>query len=358
MLTNKRSLFNFSKSAASNNIKTTDSTESLKSNPVHEPVESSGEAKNIAENLSESITENIPSDTAYTDLTSSIIDSTEASSLFVPKIEPVLESIQNFGDIGVFGMGGGWSPIGWSQSLLEAIYVSTGLPWWGTIIAATLLVRIVLFPLMVKTQRSAAIMQNIKHLTEPVQNEMKAARARRDLITAQEKVHELHGIFKEYKINPFSGVIGILQTGGIAWFTNLSAPDPFCILPVAASAGMITIMQSSGITNTLPTEQMEMMRKFFLGMAVVMVPMTYHLPSAIFLYWLTTNSFTYLQMKFLKIPAVMKYFNIPENDPAGTISLHTNNATSTLTLNKMGYSEAVKKLDFELKKKEYPQKNN
>jgi len=52
--------------------------------------------------------------------------------------------------------------VGWIQNLLEAIQVSTGLPWWGTIVVATLTVRTLMLPFVLNQLRNAARLNNIR----------------------------------------------------------------------------------------------------------------------------------------------------------------------------------------------------
>ncbi|XP_078741258.1 mitochondrial inner membrane protein OXA1L-like [Lampetra fluviatilis] len=55
---------------------------------------------------------------------------------------------------------GAATPVGLVQNLLESLHLDVGLPWWGAIVTGTLLVRLLVFPLMVKGQREAAKLNN------------------------------------------------------------------------------------------------------------------------------------------------------------------------------------------------------
>ena len=57
---------------------------------------------------------------------------------------------------------GGQRPVGWIETALDALHASTGLPWIGTIVLATVGVRMMLLPLVIKTMRNSVILHNIR----------------------------------------------------------------------------------------------------------------------------------------------------------------------------------------------------
>jgi YidC/Oxa1 family membrane protein insertase len=60
-----------------------------------------------------------------------------------------------YGDLTALGLTG-WSPAGLSSWVLELVNVSTGLPWFHTIIAGTVLTRLLLLPFSIKQLRNSA----------------------------------------------------------------------------------------------------------------------------------------------------------------------------------------------------------
>lgn len=80
--------------------------------------------------------------------------------------EPTLESL---------GLGG-WSPSGMVQQCLEFFHANLGMPWWASILTGTIIVRLLLFPLVVKSQKNAAKMQNNMPELQMLQAKMSEAR--------------------------------------------------------------------------------------------------------------------------------------------------------------------------------------
>ena len=48
------------------------------------------------------------------------------------------------------------------------------------------------------------------------------------------------------------------------------------------------------------------------GLGVAMVPLTYSFPAGVFVYWITTNVFSFGQMMTLKVPIIKKLAAIPD----------------------------------------------
>ena len=103
----------------------------------------------------------------------------------------------------------------------------------------------------------------------------------------------------------------VLSNGGMLWFPDLTAADPYMAMPIMS---MITFL---GMTE-LGKEQMmasdpargRLMVNFFRGIALLMVPFTMDFNAAVFCYWTTNNTWSFLQAMVLKQPAVKKYFGI------------------------------------------------
>lgn len=86
--------------------------------------------------------------------------------LLHPNGEPTLASI---------GLGG-YTPSGIIQSCLEWLHIGCDMPWWSTIVAGTVCVRLLIFPLVIIAQRNAANMSNNMPEMQKIQLKMSAAR--------------------------------------------------------------------------------------------------------------------------------------------------------------------------------------
>ncbi|KAJ8268750.1 hypothetical protein COCON_G00113570 [Conger conger] len=102
-----------------------------------------------------------------------------------------------------------------------------------------------------------------------------------------------------------------MQSGGLWWFTDLTAADPVYILPVAVTLSMFAIVElgaESGVDNP----NLRAMKTVFRVMPLIILPLTISFPTAVFTYWLTSNLFSLGQVALLKHPAIRQRLRIPE----------------------------------------------
>ncbi len=132
-----------------------------------------------------------------------------------------------YGDLTALGLAG-WSPAGLSSWLLELVNVSTGLPWFYTIVAGTLLSRLLLLPFSVKQLRnSAALAPHQPRLLE-LKEELNRAYKTGDKIGVQRVA------LKQRRALPLEQ----LHWSGVSFLPDLTVPDPFYVLPIAAAVLM------------------------------------------------------------------------------------------------------------------------
>ncbi|KAL4593358.1 mitochondrial inner membrane protein OXA1L-like [Arapaima gigas] len=70
----------------------------------------------------------------------------------------------------------GYTPVGLIQNILEFMHLDVGLPWWGAIVAGTVLARCAVFPVIVKGQREAAKLNNVLPEMTKLTNRMNEAK--------------------------------------------------------------------------------------------------------------------------------------------------------------------------------------
>ena len=162
--------------------------------------------------------------------------------------------VSQIGDMAQLGLGLSYWPTDVMIRLLEFCHVSSQLPWWGSIILLTLMLRVALFPIMLKSARNMSIVPHIMEKQQVLMEESKRARASGELVEMRRATMKLMDLYREWGYSPFLGTIGLLQipiffamfrtlqkcsqlpvpgweTGGTAWFTDLTAIDPYFILP-------------------------------------------------------------------------------------------------------------------------------
>ncbi|TFJ97324.1 protein ENL-like [Platysternon megacephalum] len=235
-----------------------------------------------------------------------------------------------------------YTPVGLIQNLLEFLHADLGLPWWGAIVAGTVAARCLVFPLIVKGQREAAKLNN--HLPEITRltQRMQDAKRSGNQFEFSKSYSELNLYQKAHDVNPMRGFlvplvqapifisffialremaalpVPSMQTGGLAWFVDLTAADPLYVLPLVVTGTMWLILElgaESGVDNP----NLKVMKTVFRVMPLVILPLTISFPTAVFTYWLTSNLFSLAQVGFLRVPAVRARLRIPDrvqHDPA------------------------------------------
>ncbi|XP_041436126.1 mitochondrial inner membrane protein OXA1L-like isoform X2 [Xenopus laevis] len=230
---------------------------------------------------------------------------------------------------------GGYTPVGLIQNFLEFLNVDVGLPWWGAIVTGTVLARILVFPLIVKGQREAAKLNNHMPQISSITNRINEAKQSGNKFQFSKAYSDLTLYQKKHDVNPLRGFlvplvqapifisffmalrqmsylpVPSMQSGGLWWFTDLTAADPFYILPLTVTCtmwGVLELGAESGVDNP----NLKIMKTVFRVMPLIILPLTINFPTAVFTYWVASNVFSLAQVGFLKIPAVRKKLKIPE----------------------------------------------
>ena len=145
------------------------------------------------------------------------------------------------------------------ESLLEHIHIWTGLPWWASIVLTGIAVRAALFKPMLDNSKLGAKMRILRPITNPLRQAMNdAAKAGNQAAMLEARaelshVHRKHGVQFRKMIFGFAQVplgfgcyrliegmcklpVPELASESVGWIKDLTAPDPFYIIPVASSA--------------------------------------------------------------------------------------------------------------------------
>ncbi|XP_051937833.1 mitochondrial inner membrane protein OXA1L [Hippocampus zosterae] len=238
----------------------------------------------------------------------------------------------------------GHTPVGVIQNLLEFMHMDVGLPWWAAIVVGTVVARLAVFPVIVKGQREAAKLNNVMPEMTRLNSRMTEAKQSGNKFEFAKAYSDLTLFQKKHDVNPIRGFliplvqapifisffmalrkmaylpVPSMQTGGTLWFPDLTAADPFYILPLAVTGTMFFILElgaESGVDNP----NLRAMKTVFRIMPFVILPLTINFPTAVFTYWFTSNCFSLAQVALLKHPVVRDKLRIPEriNHPASDL---------------------------------------
>uniref|UniRef100_A0A8C0NRL8 OXA1L mitochondrial inner membrane protein n=2 Tax=Canis lupus familiaris TaxID=9615 RepID=A0A8C0NRL8_CANLF len=238
---------------------------------------------------------------------------------------------QSFAELGL----GSYTPVGLIQNLLEFMHVNLGLPWWGAIAACTVLARCLVFPLIVKGQREAAKIHNHLPEIQKFSTRIREAKLAGDQAEFYKASSEMTFYQKKHDVKLFRPLIlpltqapifisffialremanlpvPSLQTGGLLWFQDLTLSDPTYILPLVVTATMWGVLELGAETG-MQSSDLQWMRNLIRVMPLAVLPITIHFPTAVFMYWLSSNMFSLGQVACLRIPAVRTILKIPQ----------------------------------------------
>ena len=233
------------------------------------------------------------------------------------------------------GLAHSW-PSGWVQAALEVVHNSSGLEWWAIIATATVCVRLMIFPIVIKSQKMGAKLQ--EHMPEIMRLQGKMAEA-----TTKEEANksqlELRRYMLNHRVNPFGIYVPLagssfafmsmffalrgmatapvpsLKTEGTLWFVDLTATDPLYLLPILTASSLYVHIVVGG--DGMRLESMPpIMRTILKVVPFVSFPAMCTFPTALNVYWFTNNFVSIAQSRFLRQPRVREYFGIPESKPA------------------------------------------
>ena len=168
--------------------------------------------------------------------------------------------------------------------------------WGWTIVFVTFLLKLVFYPLSETSGRSMGKMKLLGPRMKALQETYKDDR---------EKLGKaMMELYKKEKVNPVAGCVPMIvqipvflafywvllesvemrQAPFIGWITDLSAQDPYYILPAIMAVAMFAQYKLQGNTSMDPVQQ-----KVFMFMPLVMSVMFAFFPAGLVLYWVTNT---------------------------------------------------------------------
>ena len=196
----------------------------------------------------------------------------------------------------------------YALDLLEWLYSITHNYGWA-IVLMTFLVQFLMLPLTYKQLKASAVMQKI----QPEMKRIQEKYGKTDPMAAQ---REMVALYKKYGANPLSGCLPLfiqlpifialfnaLRTSWclhgapfILWIKDLSAKDPYYVLPILMGITMFVQQQMTmpDMGKDNPNAAM------FKWMPVVMTLLFLNFPSGLTLYWFVSNCISFCINIFLK----------------------------------------------------------
>jgi YidC/Oxa1 family membrane protein insertase len=209
------------------------------------------------------------------------------------QLKPPLEDLIQFGWFGII-----------AKPLLFALqWTHRYVPNWGwAIVVLTILINIPLFPLKVSSWRSMKKMQKVAPEVQTIQNRYKKYSMNDP--RKRKMNEEVMAVYSREGINPFGsclpmlvqfpfllafyrmlgGVIELRHAPWFGWIHDLSAHDPYYILPIVMTVTMYLMQKMTPMATADPAQQ-KMMTFMPLFMGFIFI----NLSSGLNLYYLTSN---------------------------------------------------------------------
>lgn len=208
------------------------------------------------------------------------------------------------------------------QTALESIHIFTGLPWWGTIAVTTVVIRILLTPLVVSAQKNSTVFVNSMGEIQAIQEKLNEARQTKNVLAFAEHSQEMTKLMQDKGYNPIKNLLVPLaqmpiflsfyfglrgmanapvesfHTGGIAWFTDLTIADPYYILPVITCGTLwLTLRQATANAPMSLDTSRNLSIKALKVLPIFMFPFIISFPSALVMYWASSNICSLIQVR-------------------------------------------------------------
>ena len=244
------------------------------------------------------------------------------------------------GELASLGLAHWSSPPGWITQLLDFVGTSSHLPWWGTIIVTTVLLRVIIAPVNIAGQKNAIRLSNISPKMKQLMDDVKHHKAAGDPASMQRAVMEVQTLMRDNNANPFksftpllvqfplmfsfflaleriakSGSLSFAQ-GGPWWTPDLTIPDPTYVLPLLSTAATLAVAELGFKFGTnggsSDQSQAKMVKWVFRGAMPLIAWFSTTFPSGVLVYWAATNIWSLAQLLLLQIPAVRTLAKFPK----------------------------------------------
>jgi len=225
-------------------------------------------------------------------------------------ISPGLELVKDYGWLTILA-----KPLYWLLDKLHGFIHN----WGWSIVALVLLLKIAFYWLNAKAYASMAKMKAINPKIMEMRERLKDK--------PQEMQQAMMKIYREEKVNPMGGCFPIMiqipvfialywvllssvemrNAPWIGWIHDLSAPDPFFILPIMMT--LTTMLQTA--LNPAPPDPMQAKLMWF--MPLIFSVMFFFFPAGLVLYWITNNILSITQQWIINTRmGVPPQFNLPK----------------------------------------------
>ncbi|TDG95882.1 hypothetical protein EPR50_G00244250 [Perca flavescens] len=253
---------------------------------------------------------------------------------------------------GAAGWYGGLSdsaPVHLCEHFLVSVQQLSGLPWWLSIVVATLSVRtLITLPLaayqMVVLAKVEALQAEISELAKRLRYEVSVRARERGWTEKQSRFQfqkNLRRLVSQLYIrdncHPFKASVLVwvqlplwislslalrnlslnqpdvgadLAVGGALWFPDLTVPDSSWMLPVCLGLTNLLIVEVFSLQRVNPSRVQRIVTNAIRAFSLLMIPIAATVPSSMALYWFTSSLVGFSHNLVLRSPAVHKLLRL------------------------------------------------
>jgi len=226
------------------------------------------------------------------------------------RVAPGLDLVKDYGWLTILA-----KPLYWLMDKLHGFLGN----WGWSIMGLVLVIKIAFYWLQAKGYESMAKMKAINPRVMAMRERLKD--------NPQQMQQEMMKLYREEKVNPIGGCLPILvqvpvfialywvllssvemrHAPWVGWIQDLSAKDPFYILPVVMT--LTTMLQTA--LNPVPPDPMQAKLMWF--MPLIFSVMFFVFPAGLVLYWITNNVLSISQQWLINTRmGVPPEFNMPK----------------------------------------------
>ncbi|EEH05408.1 conserved hypothetical protein [Histoplasma capsulatum G186AR] len=238
------------------------------------------------------------------------IDLLSAADLANVDISQIPEKL---GYLKAVGLDYGWGPSRVIETILESFHIYGGLPWWGAAIGTAVFLRVLVLKFAMDASDTSAKVASVKHLTQPLQEEVQRCYRENDTVGMQRAqqerkiINETHNIkllklafplvqvplsFGAFRVLRGMSALPVpgLDSESFLWLHNVTLHDPYFILPIATGIVMHYTFKLGGETAGANDPTTMMAKPIMLyGLPVLSAICTSFLPGILQMFFATTS---------------------------------------------------------------------
>lgn len=275
-----------------------------------------------------------------------LLNATDIPALPIPPLpRPSIEELTSAGEsvLDELGLFSWWKPTGYFRWGIEAMHNYFDLPYWTTIMCATIALRLALIFVPIASQRLVAKQSRYKKELDEFRIRILEAKKEGNALLQQQIFLEQMDFMKKKDIRLGRQFLVLLangavfgtqffairemvrvgfpgfSTGGILWFHDLTLQDPYLLLPLISAVTMAVVVRVGIETGASPDQMTPAMRVGMqYGLPVMVFIFSSRFASALCLYWSTSNMVSLIYAGLFRVPAVRGFLNLPaviKHDP-------------------------------------------